>query len=111
MPPKLVTPIYEPFSSEKKTHSDYSDGAPFAQEKKPDPESAAANENSDTEADREPVKPHDRLLPSESPRNSPSLTRRKPVSKRGIPPRQVSIESDDIDYLTPEMVCIRCYND
>ncbi|CAB3982544.1 unc-13 homolog B-like [Paramuricea clavata] len=91
-------------SGEKKTHRDYHDGAPFAQEKKPDPESAAVNENSDTEADREPVKPHDRLLPSESPRNSPSLTRRKPVSKRGMSPRQVSIESDDIDYLTPEMV-------
>ncbi len=99
------TCVYLPYL-DGKTYSDVHDGPSSKQERKPDPESLAANENSDIEADREPVKPPGHLPVPESPRNTRGLTRQR-VVRGGMPPRAVSTESDDVEYLTPEMVRTR----
>lgn len=79
--------------------------------KKVDFENSALKENSDVEADMEKPNPHDALLVSVSPRNSPNLSRRQD-GKRGMPPQASSIESEDVNYLAPDMVSVpfqRCF--
>ena len=85
----------------KKIYNDYTDSPSSAA--KPDSE-PAVNENSDIEADRETAKLNDHLRVAGSPQNSPNLTRKPGVKKTNtMPPRAVSTESDDVDYLTPEV--------
>ncbi|XP_028399040.1 protein unc-13 homolog B-like isoform X1 [Dendronephthya gigantea] len=79
---------------------DSKDGPSSTEEKKVDPENCALKENSDVEADMEKPKSHDALLVPESPRNSPSLSRRQ-VVRKGMPPRDPSFESE-VNYLTPD---------
>ena len=80
-------------------HNDFTDSPYSTPKLESEP---AANENSDTEADRQATKSSDHLRVAGSPRNSPSLTRKRGVRK-AMPPRAVSTESDDVDYLTPEV--------
>lgn len=66
-------------------------------ERKPDLDNNMNPESSDIEADRPET-----LDVKGSPESSPRLSRRGGVVKRNK--KQVSIESDDVDFLTPDMV-------
>ena len=92
------------FLVEKRISKDQKDGSSPSDAKKPDSDTTAAHENSDIEADRGQDKPPGNRHLTDSPRNSPNLTRRR-GKRSGMARRVPSTESEDVEYLTPDMVC------